>query len=316
MSQTELSELSKQVASLSESVAYLVKRQQKQEELFEEMMPIAKLAMGATIDKLDLLERDGTMDFVRELAGIGVRVKEGFSPADVRQLGDAVVGILGAVRSLTQPEVLQVAMDAAEALESSDDVAPLGLFGMVRATKNADVQRGMAVMMEVLKRIGHGVKSMDAKADSKSARKKSLAKMLGSRRKPMGTEKRLPEHAASVAPAAPAAPRTARKVASTSTVVIDGVEFCNNGHLTNASEWTEDIARAIAAVENIELSDQHWALINAARAEFLESGKSPNIRRLTLITEMSTRDIYGLFPKAPGRTIARVAGCPKPAGCL
>lgn len=314
MSQSELRELQEQIAALSQSVDYLVKRQQKQEELFEDMIPIAKLAMDASIKKLDELERDGTVEFVRELAGIAVRVREGFSPADVRQLGDATVSILDAVRALTQPEVMRIAQDASEALEHADAAEPIGLFGMARATKNADVQRGMAVMMEVLKRIGRGVNAVDADRGRKGAKKKSLERMLGSKRKrrALGTERALPAHVA----AAPAASPAPAKPATSATVSIDGVEFCANGHMSDSAAWTEDIAKAIAVAEALELTDQHWTLIHAARKDYAESGASPNIRRLTLITELSTREIYALFPKAPGRAIARIAGLPKPAGCL
>ena len=313
MSQSELTELTAQVAALTQSVDYLVKRQQKQEELFEEMMPIAKLAMDASVQKLDALERDGTMEFLKELAGIAVRVREGFSPADVHQLGDAVVSILDAVRALTKPEVIRIAQDASEALENADDADPIGLFGMVRATKNADVQRGMAVMMEVLKRIGHGVNAVNADRGKKGARKKSLERMLGSRRKALGTERSLPAHVPVQAAAPPVA---AKPIAPQDSVTIDGVEFCANGHMADFSAWSEAIAEAIAVAEGLELTDQHWTLINAARADHATSGAAPNIRRLTIITELSTRDIYGLFPKAPGRSIARIAGLPKPAGCL
>ncbi len=318
MSQSELTTLTDQVAELTKSVDYLVKRQQQQEELFEEMMPIAKLALDASVTKLDALERDGTLDFVRELAGIGVRVREGFSPADVRQLGDAVVGILDAVKALTRPEVLKIAQDASEALEHADDAKPLGLIGMVRSTKNSDVQRGMAVMIEVLKRVGHGVNAMDAKQGARDDKKKSLARMLGPRRKALGTERRMPPSLVSTpqAPRADTSSLGASSIVAKTCVTIDGVEFCTNGDMVDPGAWNRAIASAIAVAEGLELGDRHWILINAARDEFLASGTTPNIRRLTLITDMTTRDIYGLFPKAPGRTIARIAGCPKPAGCL
>jgi sulfur relay (sulfurtransferase) DsrC/TusE family protein len=31
---------------------------------------------------------------------------------------------------------------------------------------------------------------------------------------------------------------------------------------------------------------------------------------------VTTKELYVLFPRAPGRTIASIAGLPKPAGCL
>ncbi|MDX2014742.1 MAG: TusE/DsrC/DsvC family sulfur relay protein [Myxococcaceae bacterium] len=43
---------------------------------------------------------------------------------------------------------------------------------------------------------------------------------------------------------------------------------------------------------------------------------SPNIRRITQGTTLTTKDVYALFPKAPARTVSKIAGLPKPAGCL
>jgi len=317
MSQQDLTELTTQVAQLSKNVEFLVNKQKKTEELFEEMMPIAKLAMAASVRKLDELDQDGTIAFTREVANVGKRIVEGFSPADVQQLGDAVVGILDSVRALTQPEVLRLAKEATEVLGDIEEVQPIGLFGMARATKNADVQRGMAVMMEVLKRIGHGVHAMEATQGKKKSRKESLARMLGpSRKKALGTERQLPSHVEK--PIKKRAAPTSEKVAAPAkeTVTIDGIEFDSDGHMVDAAAWTPEVGAAIATAEGIELTDAHWALINAARKDFLDTGASPNIRRLTSVADVKTRDIYNLFPKAPGRSIARISGCPKPVGCL
>lgn len=53
-----------------------------------------------------------------------------------------------------------------------------------------------------------------------------------------------------------------------------------------------------------------------ARNDYLEHGASPNIRRVTTISDVTTKELYQLFPKAPGMTLARVAGIPKPVGCI
>ena len=64
------------------------------------------------------------------------------------------------------------------------------------------------------------------------------------------------------------------------------------------------------------MTDAHWVLVDAARADFEATRVSPNIRRLTQVSGVATKDVYALFPKAPGRTLAKIAGLPKPAGCL
>ncbi len=297
--------------------------QPRAEDLNPYFPPGATAALPSALDRLGKLEADGTLAFVRELGAVGGRVVDSFSAADVRALGDAVVSILETVRSLTQPDVLRVAADASDAIKHADQTKPMGLFGMMRATKDDDVQRGMAVMMEVLRRIGHGVNAIAAKQQHADDRKAKLAEILGPRRqsKLLGTErKQLPAAAAppkvrAAAPPAPACAVPSTRPAPAATV-IDGVAFTADGHMVEASAWTRALAEAIASAERVELTDAHWAVIEAARADFGTTGASPNIRRLTQIAGVTTKDLYRLFPKAPGRAIAKISGLPKPAGCL
>lgn len=313
MRNSEITPLVDKLDAIAAEVSYLAARQRAQEELLAELTPIAREAMGVITERLDALDKQGAFEFASELAGVGRRVLEGFSAADVRQLGDAVVAILDTVRAMTQPEVLQVAAEAAEAVTDADEVKPLGIFGMVRATRNDDVQKGMALMVEVLRRVGRGAAALAERDQSKLDRKARLAELLGPRRgkkKVLGIERpQLPAAPNPATAAAPAAP-------APQTTTIDGVDFAADGHLADPTQWTRELGEAIAAMQGVTLTDAHWNIIDTARAEFTESGASPNIRRLTQIAGVSTRDLYTLFPTAPGRTIAKIAGLPKPAGCL
>ena len=90
-----------------------------------------------------------------------------------------------------------------------------------------------------------------------------------------------------------------------------------DGNLANRNDWNEDIAREIAAYEGIpELYPQHWAVINFMRAVFEKEGDSPSIRRLTKESGVDTKTLYQLFPKGPAKKAARIAGLPKPKGCI
>jgi TusE/DsrC/DsvC family sulfur relay protein len=302
--------------TLISRVDYLTARQRQQEELLAELGPIARTALSASIEHLDEFERRGYFAFAKEVVEVGKRVVEGFTPSDVHQLGDAIVSILEAVRTMTQPDVLAVAADAASVMEEVSEVEPLGMLGMVRATRNDDVQKGMALMIEAMRRVGRGANMMSAKREKLDDKKAKLAKMLGSRskRKVLGTErKRLP--AASSATQAPPACATPARPQPTA-AVIDGISYTADGHLADHSVWTRDLCETLAQVQGIELTAAHWQVIETARTDFVETSASPNIRRLTQIAGVTTKDIYTLFPKAPGRTIAKIAGLPKPAGCL
>lgn len=95
------------------------------------------------------------------------------------------------------------------------------------------------------------------------------------------------------------------------------LEVDNDGNLKNVSDWNEDIAREIAKLEGIpELTDKHWLVINFMRKEYLEKGDGPTIRRLTKESGVDTKELYALFPKGPAKRAARIAGIPKPKGCI
>lgn len=90
-----------------------------------------------------------------------------------------------------------------------------------------------------------------------------------------------------------------------------------DGNLVNLSDWNEEIAKELAKEEGIdELTDKHWQVINYMRKVFSESGDAPSIRKLTKESGVDTKTLYALFPKGPAKKAARIAGLPKPKGCI
>ncbi|MBI3586367.1 MAG: TusE/DsrC/DsvC family sulfur relay protein [Ignavibacteriales bacterium] len=90
-----------------------------------------------------------------------------------------------------------------------------------------------------------------------------------------------------------------------------------DGHIKNISDWNEQIANALALEEGIPvLTERHWAVINFMRKEFQEKGDAPSIRRLTKESGVETKELYALFPKGPAKKAAKIAGLPKPKGCI
>ncbi len=190
----DLASISDKLDTVLAQLAYVSERQRQQEELIAELMPIGKAALTTTIERLDAFEKQGYFEFGKELLAIGQKVVEGFSPADVRQLGEAVVPILDAVRAMTQPKVLAIANDASSVFDDQEAVKPLGVFGMVRASHDDDVRKGMGILIEVLRRIGHGANAMSAQNAQLEDKKAKLARTLGprKRKKALGIERRLP----------------------------------------------------------------------------------------------------------------------------
>ncbi len=95
------------------------------------------------------------------------------------------------------------------------------------------------------------------------------------------------------------------------------LEFDGDGFLTDPSIWNEEVARMIAKEDGIEeMNEKHWAIVKIIRANWEEKGMAPMVRTICQETKIRLREIYELFPLGPARGACRVAGLPKPEGCV
>lgn len=93
------------------------------------------------------------------------------------------------------------------------------------------------------------------------------------------------------------------------------VQVNDEGYMTDSTQWNREIAAVIAAEEGVpELSAAHWKVIDFARAA--GSGKSPTLRQITNGADVTTKELFALFPKGPAKKVARIAGLGKPEGCV
>ena len=100
------------------------------------------------------------------------------------------------------------------------------------------------------------------------------------------------------------------------TSILDTIEFDAENYMVDANAWTPEIGEAIAYELGIGLTDRHWVVLNFCRAEYERKGEAPTIRKITKGTDVSTREIYELFPGGPGKVAAQIAGLKKPTGCV
>lgn len=95
------------------------------------------------------------------------------------------------------------------------------------------------------------------------------------------------------------------------------LEFDQDGFLRNPELWDDDVARAIANDEGInEMSEQHWSVVRFIRSYWKEHDLAPAVRLLCKESGVSVRDVYKLFTSGPARGACRIAGLPKPDGCV
>jgi len=103
------------------------------------------------------------------------------------------------------------------------------------------------------------------------------------------------------------------------TIEIEGkiLEVDGDGFLSNPEIWNEALAAAIARHDGIpEMNEKHWAIVKIIRNNWEEKGMAPMIRVICQQTGVKLREIYELFPLGPARGACRVAGLPKPDGCV
>ena len=292
-----LASLEAKLDRISGQLQVLVDAKRPFADFTQDLGPIATEVLRTGIDQCAHLEERGYFDFGRELKYLIDRLVEDYDPRDLHDLADNAANILDTVRTVTQPQVMAAVRDAAEAFDDSHR-EPVGLFGAYRVIKkDKNVQRGLAFALDALGRVGRAVSRAPRMSRSDQA---VLAK-------------------AAARPAlAPSTPVRKSSPPSAPTVVAESPGASTDAdRFVPDSEWNRELARERALSRGLaDLSDAQFELVECARDAHGKTGATPNIRKITHLSGKSTREIYALFPKAPGLTIAYIAGVPKPVGCL
>lgn len=88
------------------------------------------------------------------------------------------------------------------------------------------------------------------------------------------------------------------------------------GFLTEYDEWTEDLARQLAAQIGIELTDAHLKVLRFLREDYKAQGETATLRRVSVRAGVPVKELFALFPGKPAKKMAYIAGLPKPVGCV
>jgi tRNA 2-thiouridine synthesizing protein E len=103
------------------------------------------------------------------------------------------------------------------------------------------------------------------------------------------------------------------------TFEIEGRSFevDEDGFLQDPSLWNEEVAALFAKTEGVEeMTEDHWKLIHYIRNYYMEFNIAPMVRKLCKDTGFKLKKIYDLFPSGPAKGACKVAGLPKPTGCV
>ena len=96
------------------------------------------------------------------------------------------------------------------------------------------------------------------------------------------------------------------------------IDVDEDGFMSEPDKWNETVAAAIATTEGVTdgLTEDHWKVVEYLRAYYLQFGVAPMIRKLCKETGFDLKRIYALFPSGPAKGACKVAGLPKPTGCV
>ena len=95
------------------------------------------------------------------------------------------------------------------------------------------------------------------------------------------------------------------------------IELDDNGNLKDPNLWDEDVARALAANDDLELTQEHFDVLSYLRSQYFDNnGEQPMERAINKgMSEIwgrkvGSKDLYQLFPGAPSKQGNRIAGLP------
>lgn len=110
-----------------------------------------------------------------------------------------------------------------------------------------------------------------------------------------------------------------------SELIVNGkhIELDADDCLVNLNDWSEPVAEALAAKDQISLTAAHWEIIQLVRQFYQQFDLAPANRALVKYVAQQLGAEKGnslylnpLFAGKPAKLAARLAGLPKPANCF
>lgn len=154
----ELLLLVKRIARNTRNISDTLDLLESAYDFVKDAAPLTKEMMDEAMATLEGLERKGYFGFARQGMYIADQVVSSFSEEDVRRLGDNVVLILNTVKSLTQPEMMNLINNLTQGFQEAEAEAATGeldisTWGLLKQMRDPEVRRGLAVTMATLRRV-------------------------------------------------------------------------------------------------------------------------------------------------------------------
>ncbi|MDM7997336.1 MAG: TusE/DsrC/DsvC family sulfur relay protein [Acidobacteriota bacterium] len=91
----------------------------------------------------------------------------------------------------------------------------------------------------------------------------------------------------------------------------------DEGYLKDFADWCPEWVDFVRISQGIaSLNEEHWKLIGILQDYYKSNGTPPIARILSKATGFKMKHIFDLFPAGPGKGACKMAGLPKPKGCV
>ncbi len=102
----------------------------------------------------------------------------------------------------------------------------------------------------------------------------------------------------------------------TTTIAGRALDVNDEGFLTDPQVWDEELGTELARLIGVEMTEAHWKPIRFLRTDFVDTGETATLRRVSTQAGVPVKELFTLFPGKPAKKMAYVAGLPKPKGCV
>ena len=122
-------------------------------DLLNDFSPLSKQMVSSAIEGLRDMEQKGVFEVMKGLTRVADKILETHKPEDLERLADNIEIIMDTMKKVTQPELLEVVNNSVALVSKEQKSQPVGMFGMLKAIRDPEIQSGLGIMLEMLREI-------------------------------------------------------------------------------------------------------------------------------------------------------------------
>ena len=153
----DLAVLTKRMLRSVKHIIYALEQMENIIDFVTTAEPVLRLMVPQLIEYLNGLEERGIFRIIKATYDIRAKIAAAYTAEDIERIGDGLVALLGITEKISDPQLKKLLENFAELgtsldLSKSKDV---GAWGFFSACSNSETKRGLGVLLELTKAMGH-----------------------------------------------------------------------------------------------------------------------------------------------------------------